>query len=103
MKAIAAEAKTPGKIYFTGGATALAFGLREQTIDIDIKLDPEPQGSFEAIARLKNTLDCNVELASPDNFIPASNDWREQSPHIETIGKVEFYHYDLGLQALSKI
>jgi hypothetical protein len=103
MKAVAGEAKTPGTIYFTGGATALLLGLREQTIDIDIKLDPEPRGVFEAIATLKDTLECNVELASPDNFIPASDDWKNQSVHVETIGKVQFYHYDLALQSLSKI
>lgn len=103
MKVIASEAKSSGSIYFTGGATALLLGLREQTIDIDIKLDPEPAGVFESIARLKNTLNCNVELASPDNFIPATADWRERSVHVQTIGKVQFYHYDLALQALSKI
>jgi len=103
MRELAAAARGPGKVYFTGGATALLFRFREQTIDIDIKLDPEPAGAFEAIARLKNKLDINVELASPDNFIPATSDWRERSRRIETIGKLEFYHYDLTLQALAKI
>jgi hypothetical protein len=82
MDELAASARSPGKVYFTGGATALLLGFREQTIDIDIKLDPEPEGVFEAIARLKNQLDLNVELASPDDFIPATSDWREKSPLI---------------------
>jgi hypothetical protein len=103
MDELAASARSPGKVYFTGGATALLLGFREQTIDVDIKLDPEPAGVFEAIARLKNSLDLNIELASPDDFIPATSDWREKSPPIASIGRVQFFHYDLALQALSKL
>src|SRR2546421_3569130 len=93
MEELAAAARTPGKVYFTGGATALLLGFREQTIDIDLKLDPEPEGAFEAIAALKNRLDLNVELASPEDFIPATADWRERSRLIASIGRLEFFHY----------
>lgn len=41
MKELAAAACSPGKVYFTGGATALLLGFREQTIDVDLKLDPD--------------------------------------------------------------
>ena len=103
MRELARAARSPGKVYFTGGATALLLGFREQTIDIDIKLDPEPEGAFEAIANLKNRLNLNVELASPDDFIPRAGDWRECSRHVASIGPVEFFHYDFSLQALSKV
>jgi len=103
MQELAAAARSPGKVYFTGGATALLLGFREQTIDIDLKLDPEPEGAFEAIAVLKNSLDLNVELASPDDFIPPAPDWRERSRHIASIGRLEFFHYDFALQALAKL
>lgn len=103
MEELAAAARSPGKVYFTGGATALLLGFREQTIDIDLKLEPEPAGAFEAIAMLKNRLDLNVELAAPDDFIPAADDWRERSRHIAAIGPVEFFHYDFSLQALAKL
>ena len=103
MNELAAAARSPGKVYFTGGATALLLGFREQTIDVDLKLDPEPQGAFEAIAVLKNRLNLNVELASPDDFIPRTSDWRERSRHIASIGLVDFFHYDFALQALSKL
>src|SRR5207244_4255345 len=103
MQEVAAAARSPGKVYFTGGATALLLGFREQTIDIDLKLDPEPEGAFEAIAVLKNSLDLNVELASPDDFIPPGPDWRERSRHIASIGRLEFFHYDFALQALAKL
>jgi len=103
MQELALAARSPGNIYLTGGATALLLGFREQTIDIDLKFDPEPEGAFEAIADLKNRLDVNVELASPDDFIPAAPDWREHSRHIASIGQLQFLHYDLRLQLLAKL
>src|SRR3954467_1543818 len=102
MRELAAAARSPGSIYLTGGATALLLGFREQTIDVDLKLDPEPKGVFEAIAVLKNKLNLNVELASPADFIPPAADWRERSRHIASLGPVEFFHYDFSLQSLAK-
>ena len=81
----------------------MLLGLRDQTIDIDIKLDPEPEGVFEAIAKLKYELGVNVELAAPDQFIPPLPGWKERSQYIMTAGKVEFRHYDFYSQALAKI
>jgi hypothetical protein len=103
MRELAASAQGPGRVYFTGGATALLLGFREQTIDIDIRLDPEPKGVFEAIAKLKNRLELNVELASPLDFLPATADWKQRSPFIAAIKSLEFYHFDLRLQALAKL
>ena len=103
MERLARSVKSPGKVYFTGGATALLLGFREQTIDIDVKLDPEPAGAFEAIATLKNDLDLNIELAAPSDFIPAPAQWRERSKLIKTIGAIDFYHFDFTLQALAKL
>src|SRR5437899_2170989 len=98
MQELAAAARSPGKVYFTGGVTALLLGFREQTIDIDLKLDPEPAGAFEAIASLKDRLNLNVELASPADFIPAADGWRERSRRIASIGQIDFFHYDFILQ-----
>jgi hypothetical protein len=103
MEELAAASRSPGRVYLTGGATALLLGFRAQTIDIDIKLDPEPEGAFEAIATLKNRLNVNVELASPDDFIPPAPDWRERGRHIGSYGQLQFFHYDLALQTLSKL
>lgn len=103
MKELAAAARSRGNVYFTVGATALLLGFRDQTIDIDLKLDPEPGGVFEAIAELKNRLNLNVELAAPDDFIPNTPDWRGRSQHIASIGQVQFFHYDFALQALAKL
>lgn len=96
-------AKGPGRIYLVGGATALLLEIREQTIDIDLKLDPEPKAIFESIAILKERLSINVELASPDQFLPPLPGWRERSEFITRSGQVDFFHYDLYSQILSKI
>lgn len=103
MKEIGRRAKGPGSIFFTGGASALLEGWRESTVDIDIKLDPEPAGIFEAISHLKTELDVSVELASPDQFLPPLHDWRNRSESIGHYGRVQFFHYDFRAQALSKL
>lgn len=103
MAALGKRVSGEGTIYLTGGATAILHGWRTMTIDVDIKPDPEPHGLFEAIAAIKNELDINVELASPDQFIPAIPGWRERSLFIAQHGTVKFFHYDLYGQALSKL
>lgn len=97
------QATGPGRVYLTGGGTAVLFGWRSTTIDVDLKLDPEPPGIFDAIQRLKDELDVNVELAAPDQFIPPVPGWQARSLSIGTFGQVEFLHYDPVGQALAKI
>jgi hypothetical protein len=50
MEALGKEARGPGCIYFTGGTSALLIGWRGSTVDVDIRLDPEPSGIFQALA-----------------------------------------------------
>ena len=103
MAALGNQVHGPGRIYLTGGATAVLHDWRQMTVDVDIKPDPEPLGLFEALAMIKDEIDINVELASPDNFIPAIPGWRERSLFIARHGPVEFFHYDPYGQALSKL
>lgn len=103
MKEIGRLATGPGQIYLVGGSTMTLLGLRAQTVDVDIKLDPEPKGIFEAIAKLKNQLDLNIEIASPDHFIPTVPGWKERSQFIARYGSVDFFHFDFYSQALAKI
>ena len=103
MQALGRLSRGPGRVYFTGGATAVLKGWRDATVDVDLKLDPEPAGVFEAIARLKDELNLNVELASPDQFIPDPPGSAERAEFIGREGAVEFYHYDFYAQALAKI
>jgi hypothetical protein len=103
IQALGERARGPGHIYLTGGATAVLEGWRQSTVDIDLKLDPEPAGVFESIAAVKDELDVNVELAAPDQFIPPLPGWRDRSPHIARVAEVDFFHYDLYAQALAKL
>jgi hypothetical protein len=103
MQALGRYARGPGRVYFTGGATAVMKGWRDATVDVDIKLDPEPAGAFEAIARIKEELSLNVELASPDQFIPDPPASKSRAEYVGREGAVEFFHYDLYAQALAKV
>ncbi|MEM9220211.1 MAG: DUF6036 family nucleotidyltransferase [Cyanobacteria bacterium P01_F01_bin.150] len=103
MEILGREARGPGSIYFTGGASALLIGWRSSTIDIDIRLDPEPPGIFQAIAKIKQDLNINIELASPQDFLPPLPGWRDRSVFIGKYGQISFYHYDFTAQALSKL
>jgi len=76
MQILGKEAQGSGTIYFTGGASALLVGWRNSTVDVDIRLDPEPPGIFQAIAKLKKELNINIELASPQDFLPPIPGWR---------------------------
>jgi len=103
LEALGAAATGPGVVFLTGGATAVAHGWRSQTIDIDLRLDPEPAGAFDAIAKLKETLDVNVELASPADFLPPVPGWRDRSIFVGHFGAIDVYHFDLVSQTLAKL
>lgn len=103
MRRLGQEAQKDSRIYFTGGATAVQYGWRSSTIDIDIKMDRNAEALLKAIPRLKDELEINVELACPADFIPELPNWRARSPFIRREGKIDFFHYDLYSQALAKI
>jgi hypothetical protein len=103
MKGLGAESPRETRVYLTGGATAVLLGWRDSTIDVDIKVDPESDAIFRALPRLKDSLEVNVELASPDQFIPPLPGWQERSPFIAREGATSFHHYDFYAQALAKI
>jgi uncharacterized nucleotidyltransferase DUF6036 len=103
MRAIGRAAAQTGRVYLTGGATAVLSGWRPTTIDIDIKLEPDQDSVLRAIAELKDALSVNVELASPDDFIPVPDGWADRSVFITTEGRLSFHHFDLYSQALAKI
>ena len=86
MRALGEEARADARVYFTGGATAVLHGWRASTIDVDVKMVPESDELFRAIPA-KERLQLNVELASPDNFIPVRTDWEERSPFISSPAK----------------
>ena len=103
MRRLGSAVASEGCIYFTGGVSAILLGWREMTIDVDLKADPEPAGFFESLPRLKDSLDLNIELASPDLFVPALPGWKDRSPFIARFGLLDFHHYDFYGQALAKL
>lgn len=103
MRALGAEADADGAAYFTGGATAVLLGWRGTTIDVDLKLVPETERLLRTLARLKDELQINVELASPADFIPVPDGWEDRSVFVAREGRLSFYHFDLYAQALAKL
>jgi hypothetical protein len=103
MRELARAARQPTRVYLTGGATAVLAGWRASTIDIDIKIVPDDDALFREIPRLKESLAINVELASPDDFIPVPAGWEDRSRFIAQEGLVTFLDFDLVAQALAKI
>jgi hypothetical protein len=103
MKAVGRAGKKDARVYFVGGATAVLLGWRETTIDVDLKLVPEVNEILRALPQLKETLQINVELAAPDDFIPAVSGWEERAVFIRREGTIDFFHYDFYAQALAKI
>jgi hypothetical protein len=66
-------------------------------------MQPESDAMLRAIPSLKDRLQVNVELASPDQFIPVPPGWERRSPVVSQIGRVTFRHYDFCAQALAKM
>ena len=103
LRELGRAATDDGACYLAGGASAVLLGWRETTIDVDIELAPDTDALLQAIARLKDELRINVELASPSDFIPLPAEWEERSPFVAREGRLTFYHFDLYSQALSKL
>jgi hypothetical protein len=103
MRAIAAEAREPRRIYIAGGASSVLRGWRDSTIDVDITIVPENDRILRAIPDLKERLQVNVELASPADFVPPLPGWEERSVFVTREGAISFHHFDFYTQALSKL
>lgn len=101
--ALGRAAGKPTRLYLTGGATAVLEGWRSSTIDVDVLFEPESDALLRELPALKERLQVNVELASPNDFIPELPGWRERSPFAFRSGEVSVHHFDLYAQALAKI
>ena len=64
---------------------------------------PEPPGLLKRSLDLKERENVNIELASPDDFIPEFADGGSDRCLSRAMGSVDFYHYDPYAQALAKI
>lgn len=103
MKALGSGVTSPARVFLVGGASAVLLGWRDSTIDIDLKAIPERDDILRQLSALKERLEINIELASPDNFIPELPGWEDRSQFVRQEGKLTFLHYDFYAQALAKI
>lgn len=103
LSALGREATSEAEVFLVGGTSAVLIGWRDATVDIDLVMRPESDAMLRAIPMLKERLDLNVELASPEHFIPVPAGWETRSPIIKRVGHITFRHYDFVAQALSKI
>ena len=104
LSSLGREARQPVRVFLAGGATAVLFGWRDSTIDVDLKLVGEGTDVLlRAIPRLKEELELNVELAGPDDFLPIPEGWEARSLFVSQEGAVAVYHFELVYQALAKI
>jgi hypothetical protein len=103
MRELAATSRATGRVYLTGGASAVLLEWRSSTVDIDVKVLPEDDRVIRALAPLKERLHLNVELASPSDFIPELPGWQERSLFIVREGQLDFLHYDFYSQCLAKV
>lgn len=103
LRELGRRSTTQGTVYLAGGATAVLYGWRPSTIDIDLRLEPDADDLLRAIATLKDELATNVELASPLDFIPEPPGWRDRSPFVAQEGTLTIRHLDPYAQALAKI
>ena len=103
MTALSRHATADVDVFLVGGTSAVLVGWRATTIDVDLVMRPESDAMLRAIPLLKEQLHLNVELASPDLFIPVPPGWELRSPVVVRIGRVTFRHFDFVAQALAKI
>jgi hypothetical protein len=103
MRRLGSKVRVKAKVFFTGGSTAVLHGWRTSTVDIDIRFSPEVDEIYRALPELKEKLNANIELASPQDFIPPLPGWEDRCIYIGREGNIEFFHYDIYSQALAKI
>lgn len=89
------------RIYLVGGGTAVYFGWRRSSVDVDLFSDQE--GVFRHIQEIKSKLNMNIEFARPEDFVPPLEGSADRHVFIDTVGSISFYHYDPYAQLFSKV
>ena len=103
MEELARTAPRRGRfrVYIVGGGTAVLSGWRPSTIDAD--LYSESDEVFRDVQGIKERLGLNIELARPEQFVPALAGSATRHVFVDRVGRIEFFHYDPYAQLLSKI
>lgn len=101
MEYLGNHATSESRIYFASGTSIVYWGLREKSVDVDLKA--EGQGIGRIIRKAKQELNINIEPEHPGNFIPLPKLWRDRSPFIKREGTVQFFHMDPYSVVISKL
>lgn len=103
LAALGRRLRNPHTLYLVGGSSAVLVGWRPSTRDVDVRPEPDSDELLRIIDDLKRTLDINIELASPLDFLPELDGWRDRSPYVGAWGSLHVRHLDFRLQALAKL
>lgn len=103
LAALGNRLRAPHTLYLVGGSSAVLIGWRASTRDVDVRPEPDSDELLHIVADLKHALDINIELASPLDFLPALDRWRDRSPFVDSWGPLQVRHLDFRLQALAKL
>jgi len=103
LAALGRRVRAQHVLYLVGGSSAVLVGWRASTRDVDVRPEPDSDELLRAISDLKQELDINIELASPLDFLPALDGWRDRSPYVGTWGRLQVRHLDFRMQALAKL
>lgn len=95
--------RAPHTLYLVGGSSAVVIGWRRSTRDVDLRPEPDSDELLRALSELKQSLDINIELASPLDFLPELAGWQDRSPYVGSWGALHVRHLDFRLQALAKL
>ena len=94
-----------GRIYLVGGAALVHAGIRPavSAATQDIDLEVASGDLYQTVNQLKQSLNINVEFASPGDFIPLPQDWQNRSRYVGRYGAIDVFYFDFYSIALSKI
>ncbi len=98
--------KGSGSLFLVGGSMLVYQGYRPRTVDIDyrVELVTGDDGEFiQALRATQRLINLNVEAASPADFIPLPQGWRERSTFLTQEGGLTIYAFDPLSTALAKI
>ena len=94
------------RFYLVGGVVLIDLRLRETTLDVDFVADADEAEALaeleQAIRRLKDELDINVEPASPADFLPIPPSVLARSRYVDRFGPVSVYYYDIPSLVIAK-
>ena len=87
LAALGPRLRHPHTVYLVGGSSAVIVGWRASTRDVEVRPEPDSDELLRLLSELKESLDINIELASPLDFLPELDGWRDRSPHVGSWGQ----------------